>query len=233
MGTLFQPGNDLFWLMQFLQAQHRTPGGPIDNNLLNQYNYLLNSQAPLKVDPYANYWAFRNSLRKRRSVDGEEEDEDDNVAVEEMVKASAMEDEEAAAEAEAQDAAEEEDANINDVYPDILRSYRAYLGADPTHEEEEEEEEVVVDYRDWYENTYLPWYEQWDRKMAEYKLQMMAYEAAQCQQLVPSNPFGPVSFGNPYPFYSKSAYKQSLFDDVAGSADPSVTYKDDFEDWKD
>merc|ERR1719369_1374889 len=151
--TLFQPGNDLFWLMQFLQAQHRTPGGPIENNLLNQYNYLLNSQAPLKVDPYANYWAFKNSLRKRRSVDGEEndEDEDDNVAVEEMVKASAMEDEEAAAEAEAQDAAEaqeaaeeqdaaeEEEANINDVYPDILRSYRAYLGADPTHEEEEEE----------------------------------------------------------------------------------------------
>merc|ERR1711970_683629 len=117
--TLFQPGNDLFWLMQFLQAQHRTPGGPI-----------------------------------------------------------------------------------------------------------------VVDYRDWYENTYLPWYEQWDQKMAEYKLQMMAYEAAQYQQLVPSNPFGPVSFGNPYPFYSKSAYKQSLFDDVAGSADPAVTYKDDFEDWK-
>jgi len=244
--TLFQPGNDLFWLMQFLQAQHRTPGGPIENNLLNQYNYLLNSQAPLKVDPYANYWAFKNSLRKRRSADGEEndEDEDDNVVVEEMVKASAMEDEEAAAEAEAQDAAEaqeaaeeqdaaeEEEANINDIYPDILRSYRAYLGADPTHEEEEEEE-VVVDYRDWYENTYLPWYEQWDQKMAEYKLQMMAYEAAQYQQLVPSNPFGPVSFGNPYPFYSKSAYKQSLFDDVAGSADPAVTYKDFFEDWKD
>jgi len=104
------------------------------------------------------------------------------------------------------------------------------LGAYPT--EEEEEEEVVVDYRDWYENTYLPWYEQWDQKMAEYKLQMMAYETAQYQQLVPSNPFGPVSFGNPYPFYSKSAYKQSLFDDVAGSADPAVTYKDDFEDWK-
>merc|ERR1711910_227334 len=127
--TLFQPGNDLFWLMQFLQAQHRTPGGPIENNLLNQYNYLLNSQAPLKVDPYANYWAFKNSLRKRRSVeegDGDNEDDDDNVVVEKMVKASAMEDEEAAAAAEAQDAAgeqdaaEEEEANINDIYPDIL-----------------------------------------------------------------------------------------------------------------
>merc|ERR1712179_707198 len=60
--TPFAPANDQAW---------------IDNNLLNQYNYLLNSQAPLKVDPYANYWAFKNSLRKRRSVDGEEEDEDD------------------------------------------------------------------------------------------------------------------------------------------------------------
>merc|ERR1719369_988719 len=152
--TLFQPGNDLFWLMQFLQAQHRTPGGPIENNLLNQYNYLLNSQAPLKVDPYANYWAFKNSLRKRRSVGeeegvGEDEDDDDIVVVK-MVKASAMEDEEAAAEAEAQDAAEAQDeAEEQDAA-----------------EEEEEEEEVVVDYRDWYENTYLPWYEQWDQKMA-------------------------------------------------------------------
>ena len=73
--TLFQPGNDGFWLMQYLQAQGRQPGDKISNNMLKQYSYLLNSQPPLSVDPYANYWAFKNSLsgegvptyRKRRS----------------------------------------------------------------------------------------------------------------------------------------------------------------------
>merc|ERR1712002_1064143 len=203
--TLFQPGNDLFWLMQFLQAQGRDPNGPIKNNLLNQYNYLLNSQAPLSVDPYANYWAFKNSQRKRRSVDDDEDDEE-NVIVEAMVKASVKEDEDAVAEVAAQDAAEEE--SDTDIYPDILRGQRSYE-TDST-----DDDDAVVDYRDWYENTYLPWYETWDQQMKEYNLQMMMYEAAQYKKFVPKNPFGEVSFGNPFPFYSKTAYKQSLFDDV-------------------
>merc|ERR1712142_1348385 len=37
------------------------------------------------------------------------------------------------------------------------------------------------------------------------------------RQLVPSNPFGDVSFGNPYPLYSKASYMQSLFDSVSGA----------------
>jgi len=223
--TLFQPGNDLFWLMQFLQAQDRTPGEQISNNLLNQYNYLLNSQAPLSVDPYANYWAFKNSQRSRRSVD--DEDDDENVIVEAMVKSSVKEDEDAVAEVAAQDAAEEEESNTDDIYPDILRGQRSYVESDPTHEEEEE---VVVDYRDWYENTYLPWYETWDQQMKEYNLQMMMYEAAQYKKFVPKNPFGEVSFGNPFPFYSKTAYKQSLFDDVK-DIDVAPLYKSQYEAW--
>jgi len=247
--TLFQPGNDMFWLMQYLQAQDRNPGDKITNDLLKQYNYLLNSQAPLSVDPYANYWAFKNSYpqRKRRSVDDEDdEDDEENVIVEAMVKASVKEDEDAVAEVAAQDAAEEEESNTDDMYPDILRGQRSEEGdvvvdhrnwyentflprsyeTDPTHEEEDE---VVVDYSDWYENTYLPWYEKWDKQMNEYKLQMMMYEAAQYKKFVPKNPFGDVSFGNPFPFYSKTAYKQSLFDDVNGVADPSVTYKTEYD----
>jgi len=223
--TLFQPGNDLFWLMQFLQAQDRTPGEQISNNLLNQYNYLLNSQAPLSVDPYANYWAFKNSQRSRRSVD---DDDEENVIVEAMVKSSVKEDEDAVAEVAAQDAAEEEESNTDDIYPDILRGQRSYVESDPTHEEEEE---VVVDYRDWYENTYLPWYETWDQQMKEYNLQMMMYEAAQYKKFVPKNPFGEVSFGNPFPFYSKTAYKQSLFDDVK-DIDVAPLYKSQYEAWK-
>merc|ERR1711911_506242 len=191
------------------QAQDRTPGEQISNNLLNQYNYLLNSQAPLSVDPYANYWAFKNSQRSRRSVDDEE-------------------DQDAVAEVAAQDAAEEEESNTDDIYPDILRGQRSYVESDPSHEEEEE---VVVDYRDWYENTYLPWYETWDQQMKEYNLQMMMYEAAQYKKFVPKNPFGEVSFGNPFPFYSKTAYKQSLFDDVK-DIDVAPLYKSQYEAWK-
>merc|ERR1711970_56587 len=201
----------------------------ITNNLLKQYNYLLNSQAPLSVDPYANYWAFKNSYskRKRRSVEDDEDDEE-NVIVEAMVKASVKEDEDAVAEVAAQDAAEEEESNTDDVYPDILRGQRSYE-TDPTHEEEDD---VVVDYRDWYENTYLPWYETWDKRMNEYNLQMMMYEAAQYRKFVPKNPFGDVSFGNPFPFYSKTAYKQSLFDNVQGSDDAAVTYASQFSTWQ-
>merc|ERR1711911_36367 len=115
------------------QAQDRTPGEQISNNLLNQYNYLLNSQAPLSVDPYANYWAFKNSQRSRRSVD-DDEDHDENVIVEAMVKSSVKEDEDAVAEVAAQDAAEEEESNTDDIYPDILRGQRSYVESDPTHE---------------------------------------------------------------------------------------------------
>merc|ERR1712112_483674 len=99
------PGNDGFWLMQFLQAQNRQPGDPISNNMLKQYSYLLNSQAPHSVDPYANYWAFKNSLsnegpssyRQKRSADDEEdedeEEDDENDVVEAIVKANVKEDE--------------------------------------------------------------------------------------------------------------------------------------------
>merc|ERR1711970_497087 len=226
--TLFQPGNDMFWLMQYLQAQDRNPGDKITNNLLKQYNYLLNSQAPLSVDPYANYWAFKNSYSKRKRRSADDEDDEENVIVEAMVKASVKEDEDAVAEVAAQDAAEEEESNTDDVYPDILRGQRSYE-TDPTHEEEDD---VVVDYRDWYENTYLPWYGTWDKQMNEYNLQMMMYEAAQYKKFVPKNPFGDVSFGNPFPFYSKTAYKQSLFDNVQGSDDAAVTYASQFSTWQ-
>merc|ERR1719481_2250642 len=74
--TLFQPGNDLFWLLQWLQGKSRGTDGAIDNSLLKQYNYLLNSQEPYSVDPYANYWAFSNSdpapSRRRRAAVEEE-----------------------------------------------------------------------------------------------------------------------------------------------------------------
>merc|ERR1712013_409275 len=134
--TLFQPGNDGFWLMQFLQAQGRQPGDKISNNMLKQYSYLLNSQPPLSVDPYANYWAFKNSLsnegpssyRKKRSAEDEEDEEEDdeNDVVEAIVKANVKEDEEAAEAVAAQDAEDddeeddEEEFMTDDTYPDIL-----------------------------------------------------------------------------------------------------------------
>merc|ERR1711889_47439 len=96
--TLFQPGNDLFWLLQWLQGKTRSSGGAIDNSLLKQYSYLLNSQEPFSVDPYANYWAFSNSdpapsSRRRRSA---EEEEEDNKAVEASVNANMKTGDEAA-----------------------------------------------------------------------------------------------------------------------------------------
>jgi len=258
--TLFQPGNDQFWLMQFLQAQNRKPGGPISNDMLKQYSYLLNSQAPLSVDPYANYWAFKNSLsnegpgpssygRKKRAAGEEEHDddhddehedeEDENDIVEAIVKASVKEDEEAAEAVAAQDAEDEGDEEddeedmTDDTYPDILtnllRGGRSYAMSEADHEDEHDDTEVI-DYRDWYDNVYLPWYANWEREMMEYKLKMLKYEAAHYQV---SNPFGDVTFGNPYPFYSKAAYMQSLFDDVDGSKGPKVKYATEYQDWKD
>merc|ERR1712002_1137107 len=221
--TLFQPGNDQFWLMQFLQAQNRKPGGPISNDMLKQYSYLLNSQAPLSVDPYANYWAFKNSLsnegpgpsygRKKRAA-GEEEHDDDH-------------------DDEHDDEEDDEEDMTDDTYSDILtnllRGGRSYAMSEADHEDEHDDTEVI-DYRDWYDNVYLPWYANWEREMMEYKLKMLKYEAAHYQV---SNPFGDVTFGNPYPFYSKAAYMQSLFDDVDGSKGPKVKYATEYQDWKD
>merc|ERR1711942_597315 len=212
--TLFKPGNDGFWLMQFLQAQNRKADEAISNNMLKQYSYLLNSQPPFSVDPYANYWAFKNSLsneapssyRQKRSADDEEDDDEDD-------------DEED----------DEEEFMTDDAYPDILgnaiRGGRSYNMYETTHEDED-----AIDYRDWYDNVYLPWYANWEREMNEYKLKMLKYEAAHYQV---SNPFGDVSFGNPYPFYSEASYRQSLFDDVDGSKGPKKKYATEYEDWKD
>merc|ERR1719392_232799 len=191
--TLFQPGNDLFWLLQWLQGKTRSSGGAIDNSLLKQYSYLLNSQEPYSVDPYANYWAFSNSdpapsSRRRRSA---EEEEEDNKAVEASVNANMKTGDEAA---DAIAADEEEER--------ALGERAAAVGRAPAVSEAVEPE--VVDYRVWYEETYLPWYEEFERQQEVYEYELMMYEVAQMRQLVPSNPFGDVSFGNPYPLYSKA-----------------------------
>jgi len=222
--TLFKPGNDMFWLMQFLQAQGRQPGDKIENNMLKQYTYLLNSQAPLSVDPYANYWAFKNSLsneelssyRNKRSVSEEDEEEDyENDVIEAFVKATVKEDEEAAKEVAAQDDEDEDDDT---------RGGRSYSMHEATHDEDS----AVIDYRDWYENVYLPWYANWERELNEYKLKMLKYEAAHYHV---SNPFGDVDFSNPYPDYSKASYTQSLYDDVDGSKGPKK-YQKEYDEWK-
>merc|ERR1719228_2118633 len=143
------------------------PNAAIDNNLIRQYSYLLNSQPPNAVDPIANYWAFSNAggvieplptSRRRRSAD---------------------EAHEAAAEAHgiaaAAAAVAEEIAN--------LEAYEA--------------EQAAIDYQEWYEGTYVPWYQDYQIQMMQYEHAMMLYEAARMRQLVPSNPFGDVAFGNP------------------------------------
>merc|ERR1712178_120226 len=112
----------------------RSSGGAIDNSLLKQYSYLLNSQEPFSVDPYANYWVFSNSdpapsSRRRRSA---EEAEEDNKAVEASVNANMKTGDEAA------------------------DAIAAAVGRAPAVSEAVEPE--VVDYRVWYEETYLPWY---------------------------------------------------------------------------
>ena len=87
-----------------------------------------------------------------------------------------------------------------------------------------------MDYRDWYENTYIPWYQGWERKKAAYEFKMIMYEAF--RQGVPSNPFGQVSFGNPYPFYSKASYMQSLYTSVQDSSSPQATYMKQYKAWR-
>jgi len=203
--TLFQPGNDMFWLLQLLQGNNRVDGSPIDNNMIRQYSYLLNSQPPHSVDPIANYWAFTNaggveqpSSRKRRSADEAHE-----AAAEAHGIAA-----EAAAIADAAAIEAEETA--------ILEAYAA--------------EQAAIDYQEWYEGTYVPWYHDYQMQMMQYEQAMMLYEAAQMRQLVPSNPFGDVAFGNPFPFYSKTNYMQSLFTDVKG-LDPQATYKEPYNKW--
>merc|ERR1712000_736287 len=171
-------------------------GSPIDNNLIRQYSYLLNSQAPLAVDPIANYWAFDNaggviehssSSRRRRSAD------------------------------EAHDAAAEAHG--------IAAEAAAIADAAAL-----EAEEAAIDYQEWYEGTYVPWYQDYQMQMMEYEHAMMLYESAKLRQLVPSNPFGDVAFGNPFPFYSKTNYMQSLHTDVAG-LNPEATYAEAYNKW--
>merc|ERR1712240_787840 len=168
MGTLFQPGNDLFWLLQWLQGKTRSSGGAIDNSLLKQYSYLLNSQEPFSVDPYANYWAFSNSdpapsSRRRRS--GEEEEED-NKAVEASVNANMKTGDEAA---DAIAADEEEERALGERAAAVGRATAVSEAVEPE----------VVDY--------LLWYEEFERQQEVYEYELMMYEVAQMRQLVPSN----------------------------------------------
>merc|ERR1712000_127766 len=67
-------------------------------------------------------------------------------------------------------------------------------------------------------------------QMMQYEHAMMLYEAAKLRQLVPSNPFGDVAFGNPFPFYSKTNYMQSLHTDVVGLS-PEATYAEPYNKW--
>merc|ERR1740137_129780 len=209
--TLFQPNNQ-FWLLQYLQGLGRTQGSPIDNNMLRQYTYLLNSIAPNQKDPYANYWAYDNTLnsRKRRSTEDPEEAAAEEAAAEE---AAAEEAEDALGAAESQDALDAEEAE-------------AAIAA-----EEAEAAMEAAEYEEWYNHTYLPWYYDYQRQMATYQQAMMAYEAAQMRAMVPKNPFGDVGFGNPFPFYSKNAYINSLYEDVKGQ-DPREQYSEEYGKWK-
>jgi len=148
-----------------------------------------------------------------------EEEEEDNKAVEASVNANMKTGDEAA---DAIAADEEEER--------ALGERAAAVGRAPAVSEAVEPE--VVDYRVWYEETYLPWYEEFERQQEVYEYELMMYEVAQMRQLVPSNPFGDVSFGNPYPLYSKASYMQSLFDSVSGGAAPETTYNSQFVEWK-
>merc|ERR1712025_963140 len=107
---------------------------------------------------------------------------------------------------------------------DDTRGGRSYSMHEATHDEDS----AVIDYRDWYENVYLPWYANWERELNEYKLKMLKYEAAHYHV---SNPFGDVDFSNPYPDYSKASYTQSLYDDVDGSKGPKK-YQKEYDEWK-
>ena len=159
-----------------------------------------------------------------------EEEEYENDFIEAMVKASVKEDEEAAEIVAAQDDADDEDDEEElmtaDTPPNTPRGGRSYSMYETM---EEDEDTAVVDYRDWYDNMYLPWYANWEREMNEYKLKMLKYEAAHYQV---SNPFGDVTFGNPYPFYSEASYRQSLYDDVKKSKGPKVKYQKEYDEWK-
>merc|ERR1739838_51995 len=94
-----------------------------------------------------------------------------------------------------------------------------------------EAEQAALDYEEWYNNTYLPWYHDYQRQMADYQQAMIAYETAHMRALVPKNPFGDVGFGNPFPFYSKNAYINSLYEDVQDQ-DPREQYSEEYGKWK-
>jgi len=134
-----------------------------------------------------------------------------------------------------------EDVSMNFNFPKKLRKRRSVIAEPPPVAEVEEDvhDEVhkdgdalqsAQDYADWYNTQYLPWYEHYAYQMQLYQQAMIAYEAAQLRTLVPFNPFGDVDFGNPFPFYSKTNYMQSLHDDVAG-LDPQETYREPYEKW--
>merc|ERR1712243_147070 len=89
-----------------------------------------------------------------------------------------------------------------------------------------------VDYLSWYKNTYIPWYQEWEKKKRSFEQKMMIYEASKFRQGIPSNPFGQVSFGNPFPFYSKASYVQYLNGRVQGGSSPQSTYVTQYKAWR-
>jgi len=136
-----------------------------------------------------------------------------------------------------------DDVSMNFNFPKKLRRRRSVVGDAPpvaevkedVHDEVHHEDghgdlQSADAYADWYNTQYLPWYQHYTHQMELYQQAMIAYEAAQLRSLVPTNPFGDVAFGNPFPFYSKTNYMQSLHTDVAG-LDPQATYREPYNKW--
>eukprot|EP00092_Neocalanus_flemingeri_P002591 GFUD01002776.1.p1 GENE.GFUD01002776.1~~GFUD01002776.1.p1 ORF type:complete len:496 (+),score=81.92 GFUD01002776.1:70-1488(+) len=91
-------------------------------------------------------------------------------------------------------------------------------------------------YDDWYNTVYLPYLRHYQAQVAEYQRQMAAYNTAQMQASIPSNPFGDsTSFDhlgvNKFYKYSKAAYSNHLHDQAVG-LDPMNEYSVAFEKWK-
>jgi len=88
-------------------------------------------------------------------------------------------------------------------------------------------------YQEWYNNVYIPYLNRYKAEMTRYEEQVRAYNLAQLQAHIPTEPFGPVtnSLSNPYFEYSKKAYNNFLHEQVEGS-DPQSVFANAYGKWK-
>ena len=90
-----------------------------------------------------------------------------------------------------------------------------------------------MSYEQWYHTIYMPYMNDYLERVAQYEAEVAAWNQAQMEASIVTNPLGDVtnSWKNPYYDYSRKAYGNFLHEQVIGN-DPKTEFSQEYGKWK-